>query len=84
MALIISRCFSYYPNFETAPIIATNTPDGGGFARDPQRFLREGEVLETSIEGLGTLSNRVVAETLSPSANMTTEDSRQAASVVSS
>jgi acylpyruvate hydrolase len=38
-------------------IIATGTPAGVGFARSPQRFLSAGDVLETTIEGLGTLRN---------------------------
>jgi acylpyruvate hydrolase len=38
-------------------IIATGTPDGVGFARTPQRFLTEGDVVETVIDGLGSLRN---------------------------
>lgn len=40
-------------------LIATGTPSGVGFARTPQRFLAAGDVLETSIEGLGALRNTV-------------------------
>jgi acylpyruvate hydrolase len=43
-------------------VIATGTPGGVGHARDPKRYLREGQVLVTSIEGLGRLKNRVVKE----------------------
>lgn len=45
-------------------VIATGTPDGVGFAREPKRFLRDGDLVETTIDGLGTLSNRAVAETV--------------------
>lgn len=38
-------------------LIATGTPDGVGFASEPQRFLTAGDVLETTVEGLGTLRN---------------------------
>lgn len=38
-------------------VIATGTPDGVGFARNPQRFIRPGETVETTIDGLGTLRN---------------------------
>jgi 2-keto-4-pentenoate hydratase/2-oxohepta-3-ene-1,7-dioic acid hydratase in catechol pathway len=41
-------------------IILTGTPAGVGMARDPQRFLQDGDVVEISIGGLGTLRNPVV------------------------
>ncbi|HET6269108.1 MAG TPA: fumarylacetoacetate hydrolase family protein [Arthrobacter sp.] len=43
-------------------VIATGTPGGVGHARDPKRYLQEGQVLVTSIEGLGQLKNLVVKE----------------------
>jgi acylpyruvate hydrolase len=43
-------------------VIATGTPGGVGHAQDPKRYLQEGQILVTSIEGLGQLSNRVVKE----------------------
>jgi acylpyruvate hydrolase len=43
-------------------VIATGTPGGVGHAQDPKRYLQEGELLVTSIEGLGQLKNRVVKE----------------------
>jgi 2-keto-4-pentenoate hydratase/2-oxohepta-3-ene-1,7-dioic acid hydratase in catechol pathway len=42
-------------------IIATGTPDGVGFARTPPEFLRPGDVMETEVEGVGLLRNRIVA-----------------------
>ena len=44
-------------------IIATGTPPGVGAFREPPRFLRPGDVLETEVEGLGTLRNPVLAST---------------------
>jgi 2-keto-4-pentenoate hydratase/2-oxohepta-3-ene-1,7-dioic acid hydratase in catechol pathway len=44
---------------EPGDIIATGTPAGVGQSRDPQVFLRSGDVVEIEIEGLGTLSNPV-------------------------
>jgi 2-keto-4-pentenoate hydratase/2-oxohepta-3-ene-1,7-dioic acid hydratase in catechol pathway len=41
-------------------LIATGTPDGVGFARTPPEFLRAGDVMETEVEGVGTLRNRIV------------------------
>ena len=40
-------------------IIATGTPAGVGIGFDPPRFLKAGDVIDISISGLGTLSNRV-------------------------
>ncbi|MFD8480298.1 fumarylacetoacetate hydrolase family protein [Kitasatospora sp. NPDC059673] len=40
-------------------LVLTGTPGGVGAARDPQRFLADGDVLETSISGIGTLRNTV-------------------------
>jgi 2-keto-4-pentenoate hydratase/2-oxohepta-3-ene-1,7-dioic acid hydratase in catechol pathway len=42
-------------------IIATGTPDGVGFARTPPEFLKAGDVMETEIEGVGALRNRIVS-----------------------
>jgi 2-keto-4-pentenoate hydratase/2-oxohepta-3-ene-1,7-dioic acid hydratase in catechol pathway len=41
-------------------LIATGTPDGVGFARKPPQFLKEGDLMETEVEGVGTLRNRMV------------------------
>ena len=43
-------------------VIATGTPGGVGHAQDPKRYLQEGQLLVTMIEGLGQLKNRVVKE----------------------
>jgi len=42
-------------------IILTGTPDGIGAARNPPIFLRDGDVLETSIDQLGTMRNTIRA-----------------------
>jgi 2-keto-4-pentenoate hydratase/2-oxohepta-3-ene-1,7-dioic acid hydratase in catechol pathway len=41
-------------------VIATGTPAGVGFARDPKEFLHPGDVVESEIEGIGCLRNRIV------------------------
>jgi acylpyruvate hydrolase len=43
-------------------VIATGTPGGVGHAQDPKRYLQEGQLLVTTIEGLGQLKNRVIKE----------------------
>lgn len=40
-------------------IIATGTPAGVGMGFDPPRFLKAGDVVECSIEGIGTLRSTV-------------------------
>ena len=40
-------------------LVLTGTPGGVGVARDPQRFLADGDVVETEIAGIGTLLNRI-------------------------
>jgi 2,4-didehydro-3-deoxy-L-rhamnonate hydrolase len=42
-------------------IISTGTPAGVGVFREPQRFLRPGDMVEVSIEGVGVLTNPVIA-----------------------
>jgi 2-keto-4-pentenoate hydratase/2-oxohepta-3-ene-1,7-dioic acid hydratase in catechol pathway len=41
-------------------IIFTGTPAGVGIVRTPPRFLQPGDELETWIEGVGTIRNRIV------------------------
>jgi 2-keto-4-pentenoate hydratase/2-oxohepta-3-ene-1,7-dioic acid hydratase in catechol pathway len=48
---------------EPGDVIATGTPGGVGDSRDPKRYLRDGDVVEIYIEGVGTLRNPVRAET---------------------
>ena len=45
---------------EPGDILATGTPSGVGFARTPPEFLRPGDVMESEIEGIGTMRNQVV------------------------
>jgi 2-keto-4-pentenoate hydratase/2-oxohepta-3-ene-1,7-dioic acid hydratase in catechol pathway len=45
---------------EPGDIIATGTPSGVGFARNPPEFLKAGDVMETEVEGIGTLRNVIV------------------------
>jgi acylpyruvate hydrolase len=47
---------------EPGDLISTGTPGGVGAARQPQHFLRPGDLVSVEIEGLGILDNPVVAE----------------------
>ena len=61
----VPRLIAYCSTFtELAPgdVIATGTTGGVGFWRDPQVFMRPGDVVEVEISGLGTLTNGIVDE----------------------
>jgi len=45
---------------EPGDVILTGTPGGVGMARSPQRWLEDGDVVEITIAGIGTLRNRVI------------------------
>jgi 2-keto-4-pentenoate hydratase/2-oxohepta-3-ene-1,7-dioic acid hydratase in catechol pathway len=45
---------------EAGDIIATGTPSGVGFARKPPEFLKASDIMESEVEGIGTLRNTVV------------------------
>ena len=45
---------------EAGDIIATGTPDGVGLGRTPPEYLKDGDIVETEIEGIGMLRNSVV------------------------
>ena len=40
-------------------IIATGTPSGVGFARQPPEFLYAGDVVECEIENIGVIRNKL-------------------------
>ena len=44
---------------EPGDIIATGTPAGVGAGRDPQEWLYDGDVIEATVEGIGTIINTV-------------------------
>jgi 2-keto-4-pentenoate hydratase/2-oxohepta-3-ene-1,7-dioic acid hydratase in catechol pathway len=44
---------------EPGDIISTGTPDGVGMGRTPPEFLADGDVLETEVQGIGVMRNRI-------------------------
>jgi 2-keto-4-pentenoate hydratase/2-oxohepta-3-ene-1,7-dioic acid hydratase in catechol pathway len=42
-------------------LIASGTPDGVGFARTPPEYLQPGDVMESEVEGIGLLRNRIIS-----------------------
>jgi acylpyruvate hydrolase len=63
MIFDIATTIEYITSFmtlEPGDIIATGTPAGVGFSRTPPIALKHGDVVETEIEKVGLLRNRVV------------------------
>ena len=58
VASIIS-ILSHSMTLDAGDIIATGTPSGVGYARQPPEFLKPGDVVEVEIEKIGVLRNRV-------------------------
>ena len=54
----LSECMT----LEVGDVIVTGTPAGVGYARNPPVFMKDGDVCEIEIEGIGILSNPVVDE----------------------
>ena len=53
--------FSKWYRFAPGDIVTTGSPAGVGYGRDPKVFMREGDVVEVELEGVGTLANPVSA-----------------------
>ena len=61
----IPRLIAYLSSvftLEPGDIIATGTPSGVGFARKPPVWLKAGDEVTVRVEGLGELTNPVIAE----------------------
>jgi len=60
----VREVVSYISRFMTllpGDVIATGTPSGVAMGMDPPRYLQAGDLVECGIEGLGQLTQRVVA-----------------------
>ena len=53
---------SSFMTLEAGDVLVMGTPGGVGVARDPQIWMKAGDVCEVEIEGIGLLSNPIVAE----------------------
>ena len=63
MLFPLARLLAYltrYLTLEPGDLIATGTPAGVGFARQPPVFLKPGDVIEVEVERIGVLRNPVV------------------------
>ena len=61
VAHLISYC-SQFMSFQTGDIISTGTPPGVGLGMKPQKFLKEGDVVELGIEGMGSQKQTCVQD----------------------
>jgi 2-keto-4-pentenoate hydratase/2-oxohepta-3-ene-1,7-dioic acid hydratase in catechol pathway len=62
MIFPVQRIIAYVSGFTAlavGDVIATGTPGGVGFTRNPPLFMREGDVVEIEIDSVGLLRNRV-------------------------
>jgi len=65
MAFPFAKIIEYVSTFTTlqaGDIIATGTPVGAGARFDPPIWLKEGDVIEVEVEGVGRLTNGVIKE----------------------
>jgi len=42
-------------------IVSTGTPSGVGLGRNPPEYMRPGDLIESEVDRIGMLRNRVVA-----------------------
>ncbi|MFL5928121.1 MAG: fumarylacetoacetate hydrolase family protein [Gaiellaceae bacterium] len=53
---------SHVFTLEPGDLILTGTPPGVGWAREPKLSMKDGDLVEVEVEGIGVLSNPVVGE----------------------
>jgi acylpyruvate hydrolase len=58
--------FSSFTRLAPGDVIATGTPGGVGFARTPPVWMEPGDVIEVTVEKIGTIRNHIVAEKGAP------------------
>jgi 2-keto-4-pentenoate hydratase/2-oxohepta-3-ene-1,7-dioic acid hydratase in catechol pathway len=58
--------FSSFTQLAPGDVIATGTPGGVGFARTPPVWMEPGDVIEVTVEKVGTIRNHIVAEKGAP------------------
>ena len=61
VAELISFCSQAF-TLEPGDVIATGTPSGVGWFREPRRMLKDGDEVVVEIERIGRLVNRCVEE----------------------
>ena len=59
---VLINYISRFTRLEPGDVISTGTPGGVGFKRDPQVFMKTGDIVEVEISGIGTLTNSIKDE----------------------
>jgi 2-keto-4-pentenoate hydratase/2-oxohepta-3-ene-1,7-dioic acid hydratase in catechol pathway len=60
---LISYLSTFY-HLKPGDVIATGTPNGAGARFDPPKYLKDGDVVEVEVPGIGVLRNKVATETV--------------------
>lgn len=60
----IIEYLSTFCTLQPGDVIATGTPNGAGARFDPPKYLKPGDTVEVTVEGIGTLSNGIADEEL--------------------
>jgi 2-keto-4-pentenoate hydratase/2-oxohepta-3-ene-1,7-dioic acid hydratase in catechol pathway len=60
---LISYLSTFY-HLKPGDVIATGTPNGAGARFDTPKYLRDGDIVEVEVPGIGVLRNKVAAEIL--------------------
>ena len=60
---LVSYLSTFY-HLKPGDIIATGTPNGAGARFDPPKYLKDGDVVEVEVSGIGLLRNTVKTELL--------------------
>lgn len=58
---LISYLSTFY-RLKPGDVIATGTPNGAGARFDPPKYLKDGDVVDVEVPGIGVLHNRIVTE----------------------
>ena len=56
---VIIESLSRGLTLDAGDVIATGTPEGAGFGMSPPQFLKDGDIMETEVEGIGVMRNRI-------------------------
>jgi len=61
---VLINYISRFTRLEAGDVIVSGTPGGVGFKRDPQVFMKPGDVVEVEISKIGILKNPIEAESV--------------------
>ena len=64
MIFSVVHCLSYISRFMTllpGDVVATGTPSGVAMGMNPPKYLEPGDLVEVGIDGIGSMTQRIVA-----------------------